>query len=255
MNAFLGALRAELWKLRRTSAIALAFLAPYCVVLLLFVFAWSEGPDLAGREATGGWRWLVGAVFSAWCLVFLPLTLALLSARAAAVEHRAGGFQRLFTLPLPRPVLYLAKQGAVAVLVAASHGVLALGTLLAGYLLRWLVPGGGFDGPAPLSAVAGLTLGAYLAGGFALGLQTWVALVRADFALPVAFGFLATVALVLTSSMLPDLVVYLPWYYPVAAVQDGVAAPVPWTWPLLGAGTGALFTLVAAGAFARRDVD
>ena len=206
---------------------------------------------LAGVSA---WGWLAEVAFITWTTFFFPLFLGLLSALLAAVEHRAEGFKHLFALPVGRVTLTAAKHAAALLLVASSYALLALGVVLAGLLLRLLAPDLGFEASPPLALLARLVVFGTAASTFAAAVQTWIALLRREFASPIALAVLATVSLLALRSMEATLVPYHPWSYPAETVRGLIADGLDPAWWLAGAIGGLLFAAAACWSFSRRDV-
>lgn len=254
MMDFLRALSAELLKLKRTAALLVALISLYVVVTIFFLFTFFEGGRIFGSGQIDAWRWLAESTFVTWAGFFLPLAVGLETALAAAIEHRADGFRRLFAMPLRRTTLYQAKQASVLLLVALSFALLALGVLAAGWVLRATHPGLGFGEPAPVGLLLRLALFGALSSFFLLAVQTWVSLVRRDFAAPIALAVLATVALLALRSLDASWLPYHPWAYPGGWWRDLAGDRLDPAWWLAGAAGGALFSVVAGWSFGRRGV-
>ena len=252
MRRFIGCLAADLLKLRRTPVALLLVVGPYVVVLFFGLFAYFDGQRFLSREQA--WLWLGDAAFTFWSLVILPMWTALVTAQVAAIEHRAQGFKHLFALPVPRSILYLTKQTLCWLLVAAAFLCHALGVVVAGWLLRWLHPGLGFEAPVPFERLLIFTAGGFVASCFLVAIQTWLALERGDLVTPIAVGFLATVSALALRGFDASLVVYHPWAYPAELVGALVAGEPVGAWALAGVVGGGLFAGVAGWSFVRRDV-
>lgn len=256
MRIFARCLLAELLKARRTPALAVTVVTPYVVVLLPVLFVLAEGSRFLPSTRIDSWSWLARSAFVTWCLVVLPLFVGLVTALLAAVEHRAHGFRRLFTLAVPRLTLYLAKQAAAFVLVALAFALLAAGVLLAGLLLRLLRPGLGFETAVPWWLLGALALGGLAASGFVTALQTWVALVRQDVALPIGIAVLSTSTggLIALRAFDATLVPYHPWSYPGELIRGLFAGDADPAWWLAGLLTGLAFASFSGWSFTHRDV-
>lgn len=244
----------ELLKLRRTAALLVTVVAPYVVVLAFAIFAALEGETFLRSPHVEAWAWLMESAATAWSLVFLPLFMGLITALAAALEHRSEGFKHLFALPVPRGAIYAGKQLALFTLLAASFALLGLGLAVAGLALRALRPELGFEAPLPLGRLAALLAGQTAACGFALAVQTWVSLVRRDFALPVGLGFLATILLVALRAVDASLARFLPWSFPVEVARSFAQDAPDLRWALAGLAGGLAFAAYAGWSFSRRDV-
>lgn len=249
---FLAALGAEILKLRRTPVLPMLVLAPYVVTLFFFLFAFYDGERfLSEGEA---WTWLGDSSFTFWSLIVLPMWTAIVTAQVAAVEHRAEGFKHLFTLPVRRMTLYLAKQTLCWLLAGAACLGLAMAIVVLGLVLRMLRPGLGFEEALPGGRLLALAGTAFLASLFLVALHTWLALQRADVATPIATGFLATASVLALSGLDAGLTPYHPWAYPSELVGSWVSGEVELVWAAVGVAGGCLFAWVAGHGFVTRDV-
>ena len=252
IRQFLAVLGAEVLKLRRTPVALVLVVAPYVVTLFFFLFAFFDGERfLTGRDA---WVWLGDSSFTFWSLVVLPLWTAIVTAQVAAVEHRAGGFKHLFTLPVPRMTLYLAKQTVCWLLAGAAFLGLGLAIALAGLVLRLLRPGLGFEEALPAGRLLGFAGAVFLASLFLVALHTWLALQRTDVAMPIAAGFLATVSVLALAGFDASLTRFHPWAYPSQLVGSWVSGEVEMVWAAVGVAGGGLFAWLAGRSFVSQDV-
>lgn len=255
MNTFFRCLVAELLKMKRTSALLVVLVAPYVVVLLPTLFVLGDGERFLPSTRMTSWVWLSQTVFITWCMVVFPVVLGLVTALLAALEHRAEGFRHLFALPVGRRTLYLAKQAATFLLVLLAFLLLAFGVLLAGWALRWLRPGLGFEVEVPWGLLGYLVLGGAVAAGFVVAVQTWVALVNRELAAPLGLAFLAVASLLALRAVDVDLVAYHPWSYAGEWVREVViGGQGDGRWLVAGALGGIVFSLFTGWSFARRDV-
>jgi hypothetical protein len=256
MSAFwhdLGpALAAELLKLKRTLALALAVLAPLLVVLLNLLVYWQRGSTMVppGKDA---WRLLAQNDLIFWSLLVLPLFITLETALLAAAEHGPKTWKHLFALPTARGALYAAKQIVALALIGISSLVLWAGILGTGLLLRLLRPGIGLEQPAPLWTILGFVALGYLASWLLVAIHTWIAMHWSSFVVAMSVGVAATlVGIVVAQSDNPF---YFPWTWPGGVMMEAMAkGTVLYGWLVLGCLGGILGALVGALEFTRRDV-
>lgn len=252
LQRFAAILGTEILKLRRTPVALVTAVAPYVVVLFFGLFAYFDGERfLTGRDA---WTWLGDSCFTFFSPVVLPMWAAIVSAQVAAIEHRADSFKHLFALPVRRGSLYLAKQTLCWLLAAAAFLGLAVAIGLAGWVLRELRPGLGFEATPPLARLLAMAGGTFLASLFLMAFQTWVALHRDDVATPIVVGFLATVSALALSGFDADLTRFHPWAYPSQLVGSWVSGKLEPVWAVVGMVGAGLFTWVAGLSFVSRDV-
>ena len=120
-------LQAEKLKLSRTPIVGIAVLAPGMAALLVgSVYAFSSQDKLA--EVT--WATFTSGILQLWSLIILPLYASTLSALYINIEHEAHMWKLLFTQPVRRSSLLLAKLCVMLCLVMVSFVVLC-GSLIA----------------------------------------------------------------------------------------------------------------------------
>ncbi|MEM1247579.1 MAG: ABC transporter permease [Acidobacteriota bacterium] len=245
-------LYADLLKLRRTSLLASVVLAPYLVTLVFALFAAFDGERFL--EPDRAWSWLAGSSLRLFSLIVLPVWIALTAAQLAAIEHRSRGFQHLFACGLPRAPIYWSKLFVVWLLSAAVILGQAMALVLAGWILRWLKPGLGFESAVPWSLLGGAGLTLAMASGFLVALQLWLAVVRRDAVVPIALGLVGVLTAVLLSALDASAAAFHPWAYPSRALGAILDEGKSWPWALAGVAGGLGLTGVAALDFSRREM-
>ena len=189
--ALVRALHAEILKLKRTLALGLVFITPLAIVGLMFIASLTtQGKADPGFNA---WDAFADLIFAFWSLLMLPLFITLETALLSQLESTEKLWKHLFALPIPRAALYMAKLLVGAGLIGLSTMVLWVGTLLAGYTLRWLKPGIGFEFPIPWLETLQAALLSYAAAWLIMALHTWISLRWQSFTLSVGVGMIATV--------------------------------------------------------------
>ena len=219
MTYLVVATRMELFKLKRTLALAVAVVVPLALLGMLAANLLSRDPNQVLPSSPWD-TFVVNFALFLWCVLALPLLVTLETALLAGLEHGQKHWQDLFALPIPRWSLYGAKLLAGAGLLALSMLVLGLGLGLEGAMLNVLRPSFGLGGPIPwldilrsMSVVFGATL-------LLLSLLTWVATRWPSFAVPSGVGITGTViALILDISSKADFWARMfPWSMPLSAV-------------------------------------
>lgn len=175
-------------------------------------------------------------------------------------EHRGRQWKHLFALPVPRGVLYAAKQIAGMFLIGLNSLTLVGLLVLTGLGFRLAVPGLGFEAPIPLAdflKFAGIMfLGAWLL----MAIQTWVAQRWSSFTVASAVGIALTVGGVI--AVQSDYGPYYPTTLPIIVagtfVENLSMINVPMDLPVkalaFGSLGGVLVTILAGWDMARRDV-
>jgi ABC-2 type transport system permease protein len=248
------ATRVELLKLRRTLALWLSVLIPLVVIAftLLGTLARDPGTRIAGRSP---WDTLVlNFVFFLWCLVGLPLFVALETALLAGLEHQENTWKHLFALPVPRWSIYGAKLLVGALLIVISSVTICIGVVVEGLTLHMLRPDLGLDLPVPWATIIQYTVTFTLAALLILALQTWVATRWHSFTFALGLGIAGTVAGLLLGV--------------IGRRSPGIAGSFPWTlpfvsfaWPevattalLIGVIAGVAVAILGCWDVCRRDV-
>jgi lantibiotic transport system permease protein len=246
------ALEAEMLKTRRTLALTLAFLAPALVVGLEFciLIQRANGPFPEGKSP---WLSLSQSTLVIWTLLMLPLFITLETALLGGLEHASKNWKHIFALPISRGAVYAAKQIVAMALMGLSSLTLWAAILAAGYALRLLKPGIGFEAPAPLWVILRFAMVGYLASWLIIALHTWVAMHWSSFVVACSVGIAATViAVVLINS---DYGPYYPWTLPALLSMDAMSkGAVPPLMLALGSVGGVLGAILGGLEFTRRDV-
>lgn len=241
---------AECFKLKRTSALLTAIVAPYVAVLLQFIIILS-----GGDRGYLGWSQLGGNVLMFWTGLLLPFLISLTAAFLADLENRHQQWKHLFALPVSRGALYAAKQTASILLLLLSHGLLTLGLWMAGFALRFLRPNMQFHEPFPWQLWLSFTAAIFAAACLMLAFHTWFSLRVPSFVFAVSLGSFAAI-FALSLGMLEEGSPwhYFPWRWPINILSGLNGQTVEPQWVLLGLGGGLLFAILGGWDFTRRDV-
>ena len=218
MIALSRATSAEILKIKRTLALWLAFITPLAIVGLMFVATLL--PQGNADPNVNAWDGFSELIFLFWSLLMLPLFITLETALLSELESTEKHWKHLFALPIPRAVLYIAKLLVGAGLIALSTMVLWGGILLAGYSLRWLKPGTGFEFSIPWLETLQTALLIYLAAWLILALHTWISLRWRSFTGSVGVGMIATVIGVFITVGSERWARFYPWMLPSMAMGN-----------------------------------
>lgn len=219
MKAWWRALGVEWLKLKHTSIPWLVLLMPLCVAGLV-VLSWSMHPTAmkVPPAPAAAWSRLENRMLTTWCLLILPMFVALVSTLLLGLEHGNAQWKHLLALPLPRSAHYLGKWSIMMALLAATYAWLLVLVLLAGRVLMLTAPTRGIAGwPVwhSLWEPLAISLGASM---LIVALQTWIAVRRRGFGLPIAVGALATLMGVLVFGS--KWAHYFPWTLPAQPFID-----------------------------------
>ncbi len=188
MSAFLHLLANEALKLRRTLALGLALLLPALVVVLSTLMIASR--KRATPVAAMNFELNVAAT---WSMLVLPLFVALACVLVHGMEHRSGGWRRLYVLPVRRGEIYAAKLAACVILLALASLTLSLLSWSVGHAL---VAAGQLSGPVPglWGTLARFTDAAMAISGV-LVLQHWISMRWSSFVAPLAVAVAGTMSI------------------------------------------------------------
>lgn len=238
----------EAWKLKRTLALAAAFLAPF-VIVVIYCLVGLFGQTGPLRQSGDVWGTLARNTVALWTLLMLPLFITLETALVAGLEHTDRNWKFVLTLPTPRWTLYVAKLIVCAALVLLAHGVLVIGTLASGQILKTFAPQIGIDTLRlqplllPLAKVS-------LAMALPLTIQHWVSLRWSTFTAALGFGMAAIVVSMVAANS-PEWGPWYPWSLPLHAVRPRPDAVNP----LYVSAAGAIVvTALGAWRFTRREI-
>jgi ABC-2 type transport system permease protein len=203
-------------------------------------------------ENVSAWIWYGQMNIVIWGLLMLPLFVTLETALVGNLEHTSDHWKHLNALPVPRGVIYAAKQFSGMALIALSSVALVLTIVGGGVLLRLLRPGIGLGPVIPwgrLFAYAGMSfLGAWLI----ISIQTWVSLRWKNFVVACAVGIVMTVAGVFIIHA--EWGGFWPWALP-GAIANEFSEGVLHVPELLFGGIGGVVAAVVGGwDVTRRDV-
>lgn len=197
-------LRCELLKMRRTPIGLIVVAAPLAVAAIAVLMA------LRQQQPAG----LLSNALGLWVVLVLPMSAATVTAFLAQIEHAPRAFDHLFTLPMRRSRLFLAKAAIALGLLAAMTAWLVGSTVLLGIAL--VDPATAVDGITAAIADGALILAA--AGALCM-LQLWIALRSRSFVVPLTIGILGS--FVAAASLGTAWSAFMPWGAPMAVLASG----------------------------------
>jgi ABC-2 type transport system permease protein len=248
MRTALTLIASEILKLRRTLALWMVVIAPM-VVVLLQILLWMNQKEGIGFDADL-WIMFTMNIFSMWSIFMFPLFCALVVALLYHYEHTTSGWQKLYTLPVPKWSVLAAKQAAAVLLLLASGIVLCGGTIAAGFVVDALHPAIDMPREIPFGylipkwcAMTGASL-------LILSIQHWASLRWTTLSVPIGVGIAGTFAAMFASSWKYGH--FYPWLMPLHVLHktDGSEITALWT----GFAGGLCLHIVMTIVESRRDI-
>ena len=263
--ALFRAIRMEVLKLRRTLALWASTLVPAAVILMTTAMNLSRARGTRfDPDQPNGWESLMlDLVLFLWCLVALPLFVALEAALLAGLEHRENTWKHLFSLPVPRWTIYLAKLLVGVGLLCISSLLLAVGTGVEGWIVHTLRPDLGLPQAIPWDLIFLRSFSFVPAVVLMLAIETWVAIRWRSFTVPVMLGIGGTVIGIMLLRTLkniastphgPFFASVFPWSLPYVVIARQATVSLRATALLVGAVGGVLAAVGGCWEAVRRDV-
>ncbi|MFC2160037.1 ABC transporter permease [Acidobacteriota bacterium] len=248
---YFRALSAEMIKLKHTLALRLAIIIPSIIALLQFSIILFRGQSYL-QNAEAPMLWLGRQTIFFWTFLALSLFITLETALLAGLEHSQNNWKHLFSLPIPRAMIYAAKQTAGLILVGISFLALVMYIYLTEIGLALLKPELGFSLHLPWIEILKHAALAYIGSLILIVLHTWVGLRWHNFVVAVSFGISMTIiGLLLINS---DWARFYPWTLPVLILNRSIKGS-PIVAELLVIGFGSIVIALLGGwNITRRDV-
>jgi hypothetical protein len=157
------------------------------------------------------WLWLNYGVMLVWTMFVLPLFIALETGLLSGIEHGAGGWKQLFSLPVRRGALYSAKIIMAVGLVGAAHLMLCFWTVIAGEITAMARPELQIP-PIPSVSLPVLAVASFAGSLLMLAIHAWISLRWSSLVLNMGIAIMAM--LVNLSLVDSDLRRFYPWFLP-----------------------------------------
>ncbi len=248
---FLRSLSAEILKLKRTLALGLAIVIPSIIALLQFSIILFRGQSYL-QNAENPMLWLGRQTIFFWTFLALPLFITLETALLAGLEHSQNNWKHLFALPVPRSMIYAAKQTAGLILVGISFLALVGYIFLSELGLALIKPELGFNFNLPWFEILKHAALAYIGSLILIVLHTWVGLRWHNFVVAMSFGISMTVIGLLLINA--DWARFYPWTLPAMILNRSLkGSPILTELILIGIGS-VVIALIGGWNITRRDV-
>jgi lantibiotic transport system permease protein len=208
----LSPLRTEIQKLKGTLVLTVCVAVPSVLAVIVFLLCVKQKPAL--------WVDVVKGATSFWGMFLLPLTVAMLSALLAQLEHANRMWDHLLALPVARWKFFVAKAAVLMALLALSTVIFALELRLVAVLLDTFFLSRAPIGHFPWSVLGRNLLMMWLLALMLGMLQLWIALSQRSFVTPIVVGISGTFIALVTGGA--SEAILFPWALPsMAIIQNG----------------------------------
>ncbi len=191
MTKWSGALSAELLKLKGTGIFWLSTVGTVSTNLMIAGLAWylPQVTDQVSPQVLDNTEAWVRFHYDGILPMLLPMYIVILCALSVLLENKNHAWQRLYALPVPKPVIYVSKLLIVLFAFSFSHGLF--------WVLMMLIPelaGIGLSGSGlSFSLTGNLMIITIISSAGILGMMFWVSYFSRGFVLPLAAGIVGFV--------------------------------------------------------------
>ncbi|MBN8705284.1 MAG: ABC transporter permease [Bacteroidetes bacterium] len=190
MKLLLSLISTEMIKLRRTLALWMVVIAPSIVVLLQSLIMLNQKEGI-GYDAD---LWLMYStnILSIWGIFMFPMFCCLVVALVYHYEHVNGGWQRIYTLPVPEWMILVSKQASAFYLLVLSSFFLFGLTIAGGWLTGYFHPAIDMPDDIPVAEMALRSVKVLGASLFVFAIQNWVSYRWSSLSVPIGTGIAGT---------------------------------------------------------------
>lgn len=143
--AFTSLLKAEYFKAKGNVGVQIILLFPIVITLAIAVYLLYDSKNHPEVLTNNPWIVLMGRFLFLFYAFFYPLVIALFCYSLSDMEYKNQSFKQLFTLPVSKTNIFLAKIVVVVGTVFLSVLIAYVIFLLSGYLMGYILPRYGFQ--------------------------------------------------------------------------------------------------------------
>jgi lantibiotic transport system permease protein len=216
---------AECVKMKRTLVLWLSFLVPLVVCGITCFTSVRAGMYIPG--ATDGWTTVFREPLGMWVVLVVPAFIALETALTSNIEKSNRTYRQMYCLPVPRWQVFVAKFIIVAAVIAWSHVLLLVSSVMSGLIIKFyrLRPDfvwTNFEGKFRTAALA--TISCFVLCLFMIAMYSYMSERWKNVLVVLGVGIMAPLFLMnlITSRVM---VVILPWLLPFNSLWDYTADP------------------------------
>ncbi len=225
MKNFFLALYSEYYKTRNTLAFWGAIILPVFLCTVVFAGYYLKAESIALKFSNSPpifiWGQYAFMIIGVMGTLLLPMYLIFMTYSVNNVEHKADTWKSLFTLPMPKWVIYFSKTIYAVLLIALSMLLFTILTLAYGYLLGYVKPKLNFlkaDFTEIFSRISIVYLKLFLASLGIISIQFLMSLVWKDFLKPMGIGFILLVTAIIVLKW--DYSFLIPYTHPTKAIMS-----------------------------------
>ena len=221
-------IKIELLKVKRTLLFYLCVGMPILATTMMFFIFYFDDGSLMKFADMGRWLFVAKFVQTYWGLFFLPLFVTLQTALLAGLEHRGNLWTLLYTQPVRKLNILIAKYIVGFLVIVVSQALLFPLTIIMGLILQNTAPGLELEAAIPLIDILILTFTVLGLSSLMIAIQIWVSLRWSSFVTAVSIGIGATVsgAVVVGS----DFAYFYPWALPGLLANQFCRSEYPWSY-------------------------
>lgn len=135
-NSFLSILKAEHYKTKRNLGVLLIFLFPLFITLFIDLYLVYKYTD-AYQYAYNPWTTLLGRYIFSFYSFMYPLVIAIFCYSFCDIEYKHNNIKQLFTLPISKSKIYLAKSVLLIEVILISVLIAYFLFMLSGYVMSY----------------------------------------------------------------------------------------------------------------------
>ncbi|WPC43445.1 ABC transporter permease [Clostridium sp. JS66] len=182
----------------------ICYFIPVISSIILIAFTCIEWYSYFRRTSVGAY-----GIFNA-LYIFLPfimlLTVTMLSSIIAEIEHKAGAWKVMFSLPLKHSKIYICKLILICLFMFETCALIVIGLTI-----LWLTY---TSEPLPFIFLIKQVLSSFLASVAALTIQLWISIRISNQAIPLTIGVIGGVSSLTLARSKIEYLHLLPWAYP-----------------------------------------
>ena len=220
MYSFLISLQSEFFKTRKTLAFLSAILLPFLLILLISSGFYIKAEKMAPYPPLMQWIHFTGAFLGVMGSLLLPMLIIFQTYSINNIEHGAGMWKSLFSLPLPKWSIYSSKWVYSVLLTALCLLLFVVFALAAGQIMSLLKPELRFDEYNFAGLLFRIHFKMFLASLGILSIQFLLSLIWDDFLKPMGIGFLLLIFGVICINLKWEYAYAIPYSQPLLALMN-----------------------------------